>query len=76
MFNLIAQYIGYGTDTDVAECKNVQDPKFGVVEEGDWTVVDLTSIADVTSKRGNTTGTVSKVACASLMAVIHPSIYR
>lgn len=55
MFNLIAQYIGYGTESS-PDSNGRQDPKFGIVEEGDWTVVDVANIEDVVSRRSNNAG--------------------
>nr|XP_039261252.1 uncharacterized protein LOC120337515 [Styela clava] len=44
MFNLLAQYIGYGTEvgtTDVSEPNDGVNCSFGETEEGEWTLVEV-----------------------------------
>lgn len=42
MFNLIAQYIGYGADVEPVKVEQeIADCLFGETEEGDWTLVEV-----------------------------------
>lgn len=51
MFNLIAQYIGYGTDSEATQnASESQDCSFGDVDDGDWTLVDIAKCGDAMNK--------------------------